>query len=120
VFSLRNETGAVAVEFSIVLILASLFFIAFFEIIMLYIVHERMSYASYIGARANIVGGNSHRAVRMVNGGEVAVGGGTCQVWEDNHYQFDFYDISDREGTDIRIQSITNLPFVEHDQGGDN
>lgn len=63
-----DEKGATVVEFSIALIFLFVFLLIFFQISMIFLAHERVTYASYIAARVGSVGGNVDRAINMVHG----------------------------------------------------
>lgn len=67
----HSEEGATVVEFSVALIFLFFFLLIFFQIAMIFLAHERVTYAAYVGARVHSVRGNVQRAVRMVKGKRV-------------------------------------------------
>jgi len=72
----HSDQGATVVEFSVALMFLFFFLLIFFQIAMIFLAHERITYAAYIGARVQSVRGNVQRAVRMVKGKIVETKGG--------------------------------------------
>ncbi len=66
-----SEEGATVVEFSVALMFLFFFLLVFFQITTIFLAHERVTYAAYIGARVQSVRGHVQRSVRMVKGKKV-------------------------------------------------
>jgi hypothetical protein len=58
----KGQAGAAAVEFAFALILVMLLFIAYYQTVMIFLAHARLSYAAFTASRAQQVHGNASLA----------------------------------------------------------
>jgi hypothetical protein len=63
----NGERGAAAVEFAFAMIILFFFFISFYQIVEIFLAHERLSYAAFVASRAHQVHGNAYRAALSVD-----------------------------------------------------
>lgn len=115
----HNQEGATVVEFSFALAFLFLFLIVFFQIAMIFLAHERVTFAAYIGARVQAVHGNVYRAVSMVKGKHVFQGGDRVTVYESLPLNTAFRVLNPLNSSDFLISQEVSIP-VERDGGGDN
>lgn len=105
------------VEFAISLLFLFFFISAFFTMVMIFLSQERLHYASYVGARANAVGGQVVPAVTAVRGKQVQVSGAAVEVSERLLLPFDFTDIYRRGGTLYVVKAKSEVPLEPGDFG---
>ncbi len=114
---IKDNEGAVVVEFAFSLIFLFFFLICFFQIAMIFLAHERITYAAYTGARANSVGGNVGRAVRMVKGKKYFLSGSSVTVEETLKVPIDFRNIFLKTEATFDIKSKFTIPREPRDSG---
>ena len=130
---LRGEMGAALVEFAITLALLFLFFIAFVQILSIFMAHERLSFACFVASRVYSVQGRAN-AINTANtiengiGIKIKQGGGyTSKVIKSRiitvdkkiDVPIDFRNIFSKAGTTFAISKGVKT-FREVDPGGDN
>lgn len=113
----KDERGAVVVEFGFALLFLFLFLVAFFQIAMIFMVHERVSYAAYIGARVNAVRGNVGRAVQVVRGANPLVVGERVKVEERLDVFIDFSNLYNHWDKHVIVSQTFSLPLEKMDTG---
>jgi len=113
----KKEEGAMVVEFAISLLFLFFFLSAFFTMVMIFLGHERLHYASYVGARANAVGGRVVPAVNAVHGKRVQVSGAVVYVSERLLLPFDFANIYHRGDTLYVVKAKSEVPLEPGDSG---
>lgn len=69
--TLKNDKGAVVVEFAMSLLFLFFFFIAFVQVVQIYVAHERLSYAAFAASRAYSVSGNHIDAANAIESGAI-------------------------------------------------
>lgn len=114
---LKEDEGGIVVEFAIALLFLFFFLLCFFQIAMILLAHERITYAAYTGARANAVKGNVGRAVRMVKGKTFSVSGSTVTVKETLKVPIDFRNIYRKTESTFDIESKFTIPREPNDSG---
>lgn len=102
-----------AVEFALTLVYMIFFMLAFFQIAMLFISQQRITYAAYIGARSSAVDGNAPSAMIDAGArGAIAAGRGQAELSETlRDLPIDFYDIYNLGGHAYEIKASASLPY---------
>lgn len=115
-----NDKGAVVVEFMFALLFLFLFFIAFAQMIQIYVAHERLSYAAFAASRAYSVHGNYMNAANAIESGAVIkTDASSITLEKDIDVPINFEALFREGGTKFRI-SKTIKTFREPVLGGDN
>jgi len=130
---IRNERGAAAVEFALTLLYLFLFFIAFAQIVEIFVAHERLSFASFVTSRIYSVHGRAKasKAANSIdpgisvsieedgNYGSQAIRSATITVKKSIDVPLDFTNIFSKGGARFAISKRVRT-FRELDPGGDN
>jgi len=130
---LRGEMGAALVEFAITLAFLFLFFIAFIQILSIFMAHERLSFACFVASRVYSVKGetkaiNTANTIDNGNGIKIKQGGGyasevikssTITVDKKMDVPIDLRNVFSKAGTTFSISKGIKT-FREVDPGGDN
>jgi hypothetical protein len=130
---LVGDMGAVVVEFAITLVFLFFFFIAFIQILSIFMAHERLSFACFVASRVYSVQGRT-QAINTANTIETGL---SIKIKEDGGYEskviksrtitlekkidvpIDFRNIFSKTGTKFAISKGVKT-FREVDPGGDN
>lgn len=135
--ALRGERGAAVVEFAVTLLFLFFFFIAFMQIVQIFVGHERLSLATFVASRVYSVHGTkqARNAAYSIESGTTII-----RIEEDPNpdaynsdtiksrvvtlekgidVPIDFRNILSKGGTKFVI-SNTVKSFFEDDPGGDN
>lgn len=112
--------GATLVELALVLPILFFFFTAFFQIVEIFIAHERLSYASSITARSYSVSGNHRKTAQSVES-DIAIkaGGDTITLEKRIDVPINFENILSKRKVKFKISS-TAKTVRQRDMGGDN
>lgn len=115
----KRELGSVVLELVITLLFLFFFFLIYIQITALIMVHERISYSAYAGARVNVVAGNVGKAVLLTKGKSFAIMGDTVLVHELIKIPMNLPEIFKKNGGFFKIEALCTLP-VEERAWGDN
>ncbi len=113
----QNSKGSIVVEFAVTLLFLFFFLIAFFQMTMIFLAHERVSYAAYTGARVNSVRGNVGSAVHLVRGKRFSNGADWVKVEERLRVPMDFRNIYKRRNNYFTVKQRFEIPREERDTG---
>ncbi len=86
-----GESGATTVEFAFAMIWVFFFFTAYYQIVEIFIAHERVSYAAFLASRAHQVHGDASTAAGFVESGyELTTRNDSVTVSKDIRVPLDF------------------------------
>ena len=66
-----RQRGVALVEFALTMLFLGVLMMLFWEFVTIMLTHQKATYASYIGERSRVVGGDVNRAVQATGGGQV-------------------------------------------------
>jgi len=90
----QGQRGATTVEFAFAMLFVFFMFIAFYQTIMIFLAHERASYAAFVASRAWQVQGNPAVAAQFVDPAlAVTTKGETLRVEKDIAVPLDFRNL---------------------------
>jgi len=121
--TLKNDRGAVMVEFAITLLFLFFFFIAFVQIVEIIIAHERLSYSSFVVSRTYSVNAGDRKPAERVKS---AMEPRAIIRWErpvtldkEIDVPIDFENIFSKGGAKFTVSNFVKA-FIEHEKSGDN
>lgn len=123
--SRRSQLGATTVEFAFAMLFVFFFFIAFYEIVEIFLAHQRVTYAAHLASRAYQVHGDASAAADFVeNDFELQEENDSVMVSKEINVPIDFEDPFEggkfREaGTTFTVARRVKT-FVEPEETGDN
>ena len=118
----NKEKGAVAVEFAFTLLFLFLFVTAYVALTMIFIGHERLSFASFASGRILATKGNGPAettANNIENNITISIGDDFISLQKTLKLPLDFSDVYTRGSHDFTIKKTTKV-WREKDFGGDN
>ena len=90
---LAGERGATTVEFAFAMIWVFFFFIAYYQVVEIFLVHERVSYAAFLASRAHQVHGDASTAASSgLSGYELKTSGDSVTISKTIDVPLDFED----------------------------
>ncbi len=120
------QLGATTVEFAFAMMWVFFFFIAYYQVVEIFLVHERVSYATYIASRAHQVHGDASKtASSVLKGYELKKRNDSVTISKTISVPIDFYNPFGSHGFKkggARFTVAATVPtFSESgDGGGDN
>ena len=115
----EGENGSSSVELAFSLVFLFIFLMVFFQMVGIFIAHERTSYSAYVGARVNSVHGNVARSVLATKSRHFYAVGEMVTVYEYKQLPMNMSEIFRHGGERLRVSTNFTIP-IEGGTSGDN